>query len=343
VPLTVGLLALSCSRPQEPGASSSSPGAAEPAPGAATVSLETPEEHATSVVAEVNGHRLYWSLYERSLNFIRDRLPTGQNGANVEGYINARTDALNRLVNDELIAQQATNEGLAPTDNEVRAEYGRLSARSGGEASLLKKLAAEHMTKWEAIDGIRRRLAVDRFVKERVTPLQTVSEEEALAYYNKNIRRFTPQLWVKLRQILIRSARDAGPDKSEASRQRAVKILANLRAGASFEQMARDFSEDQQSNRLGGSLGFIKQGTLVDALDAVAFSIAPNEASDVIRSDEGFHILRVDERHGGSPKPYEEVKEICHKAILTAKQAGAIEHLSDRLRETAKIETYLNK
>ena len=89
-------------------------------------------------------------------------------------------------------------------------------------------------------------------------------------------------------------------------------------------------------------MGFVKHGVLPDVLDTVAFSIALNEASDVVRSDEGFHILRVAERHGGTPKPYEEVKDLCRKALLTMKQAGAIEALSADLRETAKIETYLN-
>ncbi|HEY3174971.1 MAG TPA: peptidylprolyl isomerase [Candidatus Polarisedimenticolia bacterium] len=338
--LAAGFLALCCSRPQEPGPSSSTP-PPEPAVAGTTVSLDAPEEHLTGVIAEVNGRRLYRALYERSLSFIRDRLAAGRDQAQVESYINARVDALNRIVNDELIAQQAEKEGRAPTDDEVRAEYARLVAAAGDEAVLLKKLRSEQTTKWEAIDAIRRRLAVDRFVTERVTPIQTVSEEETVSYYNNNIIRFTPELWVKLYQILIRCPRGASPDRVEAARKRAVKILANLRAGTPFEQMAREFSEDPDTARMGGSFGFVKQGALPEMLDAVAFSIALNEASDIVRSDEGFHILKVTERHGGTPKPYAEVKERCQKAVLTMKQAGAIEDLANQLRETAKIETYL--
>lgn len=339
--LAVGLAALSCSRTQESSPASSAGPTATAAAGSA-VSLDAPEEHLTGVVAEVNGRRLYRVFYEKSLNFIRDRLPPGGDEKSIENYINARVDALNRIVDDELMAQQAAKEGRAPTDDEVRAEYGRMVSAAGNETVLLKQLRAEQMTKWEAIDAIRRRLAVDRFVKERVTPVQSVTEDEAIRYYNSNVRRFTPELWVKLYQILVRCPMEGSPDRVEAARVRAMKILANLRAGVSFEEMAQEFSEDAGSARLGGSLGFVKQGVLPEVLDTVAFSIALDEASDVVRSDEGFHILRVAERHGGTPKPYEEVKDLCYKALLTMKQAGAIEELTNELRETAKIETYLN-
>jgi len=210
----------------------------------------------------------------------------------------------------------------------------------GGEQQFLRKLAAERISRWEAIDAIRKKLAVDRFVAERVTPLQIVTEDEAVAYYNQNLARFTPDLWIKLYHILVRCPADADQDRVDSARARALKILANIRAGQPFEAMARQYSEDSSAS-LGGSLGFIKQNTLPPMLDAVAFSIATNVPSDVIRSDSGFHILRVTERRGGTVKPYEEVKERCEKAIRTRKQAAAIKDLVERLREKADINTFL--
>ena len=342
LPLASGLAAIRCSRSPESGSPPAQVAAPAAGPDVSSVSLDAPEVHYTSVIAEVNGRRIYRCLYDKSLNFIRDRLPAGGSAGAIELYINARVDALNRLVDDELIAQQAAKEGRMPGDEEVRAQYAEMVRRAGGEEKLLKLLRAEGMSKWEAIDGIRRKLAVDRFVKERVAPVQSVTDDEMLQYYNRNLHKFTPDLWVKLYQILILCPPDATPDRAEAARNRALKILANLRAGAPFDRLAREFSEDSESSRRGGSLGFVKQGVLQDVVDAVAFSIAPNQPSDVVRSSEGFHILLVTERHGGTVKPYEEVKELCRKGLMTMKQAGAIEDLTTRLREDAKIETYLN-
>lgn len=298
------------------------------------------EEHLSDVVAEVNGRKIYRAFYQRSLNFMRDNLKTGKEDASVEMYVNARADALERLVDDELIYQQAELENLSATESEIRNAYNKMVAVEGGEAQLLGKLSAEHITRWEAIEAIRKKLAVDRFVAERVTPLQNVSEDEVISYYNKNLARFTPDLWIKLYHILTKCPADADQQRVDAARQRAVNILANLRAGRSFEVMAREFSEDSSAS-LGGSLGFVKQGVLSPVIDAVAFSIAKDVPSDVIRSEAGFHILKVTERRGGTVKPYAEVRDLCEKAVRTKKQAASIQDLVERLREKAEIDTFL--
>lgn len=299
-----------------------------------------PEEHLSEVVADVNGRKIYRAFYERSLTFMRDNLKAGSGAGTVESYVNARADALERLVDDELIYQQAAREHLDPTPAEIRTEYTRMVSTEGGEGQLVRKLAAEHITRWEAIDAIRKKLAVDRFVKERVAPLQHVSDDEAVGYYNQNLERFTPELWIKLYHIFIRCPADADDRRTEEARNRASKILANIRAGKAFETMAREFSEDSSAS-LGGSLGFVKQGALPPMIDAVAFSIATDVPSDIIRSDSGFHILKVTERRGGTVKPYTEVRELCEKAIRTKKQAAAIQDLVERLRENATIDTFL--
>lgn len=298
------------------------------------------EEHLSEVVAEVNGRKIYHAFYQRNLDFMRENLKTNKEDPTVDRYLNARTDALERLVEDELLYQQAELENLGPAESEIRNLYEKMVAVEGGEAPLVKKLSAQRITRWEAIEGVRRKLAVDRFIAERVTPLQTVSEDESIAYYNQNLARFTPELWIKLFHIMVRCAVDADQTRVDAARERAAKLLANLRAGQPFEVIAREFSEDG-SAALGGSLGFVKQGALPPVIDAVAFSIAMDIPSDVIRSEAGFHILKVTERRGGTVKPYAEVRDLCEKAVLTKKQASSIQELVERLREKAEINTFL--
>ena len=292
------------------------------------------------MVAEVNGHKIYGAFYQRNLDFMRENLKAGKENPTVDRYLNARTDALERLVEDELIFEQAELENLGPAESEIRDVYNKMVAVEGGEAQLVKKLSAQRITRWEAIEGIRRKLAVDRFIRERVTPLQAVTEDELIAYYNQNLARFTPELWIKLFHILIRCPVDADQARVDAARERAATILVNLRAGQPFEVLARQFSEDS-SAALGGSLGFVKQGALPPVIDAVAFSIAMDIPSDVIRSEAGFHILKVTERRGGTVKPYAEVHDLCEKAVRTKKQAGSIQDLVERLREKAEINTFL--
>ncbi|HZI92949.1 MAG TPA: peptidylprolyl isomerase [Patescibacteria group bacterium] len=324
-------------------ASTTDPAAAGSAatPPAAQAATPPPEEHLSSVVAEVNGRPLYRAFYDQSLNFMRNRLNAGQDATTVERYLNAKFDALDRLVDDELIYQEAQNEGIAVTEANVQEEFKRACAGSGGEERFLSIMRQQGISKFDALEGIRRRLTINRFMKEKVTAGMTATDEEALGFYNANLQKFTPELWVKLFQITVLCPRNAPTARTEQARARAVKILANIRAGEPFEAMAKEFSEDRSAS-VGGNTGFVKRGATYPEFDAVIFTMKPGEVSEVLRTDSGFHIVKVVERRGGTPVPFENSKEECRRAILAQKQADAVRSIASRLRASAKITTHLD-
>jgi len=71
------------------------------------------------------------------------------------------------------------------------------------------------------------------------------------------------------------------------------------------------------------------------------FAMKPGEVSDVIRTKDGFHILKVAERTGGEVKPFETVKEDCRRAVMTRKQAEMLSQITSGLRSTADIVSHL--
>jgi peptidyl-prolyl cis-trans isomerase C len=317
--------------------------AAQPAPAAALTTLSTqgPEEHLSAVVAEVNGRPIYRAFYEQSLNFIRNRLSASKGGDNLERYLNAKFDALERIIDDELIYQQARKENVSAGEDEVRAELQAVVAGVGGETRFLTQMGQQGISQYDAVEGIRKRLTVNKYIHTKLTSGLTATDEEVLAWYNANLVRFIPEVWVKLFQITILCPRDASADRVGRARERGEKILANLRAGEAFEAMAKDFSEDRYAP-IGGNVGFVKRGATYPEFDAVLFSMKPGEVSEVIRTDDGFHLLRVTEKRGGEPKSFEAVKEECRRAVLTQKQADVVRHVASELRRSATIATYLN-
>ena len=312
-----------------------------PAQETAPATFGSPEEAARAgVVAVVNGQPLYRPFYEQNLNFIRKRLSSSQRDADVERFINAKFTALDRLVDDELLFQEARREGLSFSEEDVRQELVRLAEAAGGEGKLRQTLLAQGLN-WDlAVSGIQKRLSIDRYVKERIAPAADATEEEMIAYYNTHLERFSPELLVKLSQILIRCPRGVAPEHEALARRRAESILADIRRGQSFESMARDHSE-HESATAGGSLGFLRRGFESPEFDAAAFSLAPGQISNVIRTDAGFHILKVTERVGGSPRDFDSVKEDCRQGVVMQEKATALEAVVDRLRASAQIETYL--
>jgi len=343
--MTMTLALAACS--SSPGTSTSTTNPAPAAPGqaatpqaAADVSLSGPEEHLSAVVAEVNGQPIYYAFYEQSLNYMRGRIEAARQASSVEGYLNAKFDALERLIDDELLYQQAGKEGMLATEDEVRGELARAIAGAGSEEKFFGGMRTQRISRFDAVNGIRKRLSVNKYVKQRITSRLSASDAEAIEYYNANLERFTPEAWVKLFEISVLASKNAAPDLAEKARRRAEKILAHIRAGESFEGMAKEYSEDS-SSVLGGAVGFVKRGATYPEFDAVMFAMKPGEVSDVIRTKDGFHILKVAERTGGEVKPFETVKEDCRRAVMTRKQAEMLSQITSGLRSTADIVSHL--
>lgn len=150
-----------------------------------------------------------------------------------------------------------------------------------------------------------------------------VSPREVEDYYQTNPRAFQEAPRVKLRQIFLKSS---SQDAEEARRQvqaRAAEVRQKAALGENFAQLARQYSEDD-SAKAGGDLGFVTRGQLLQPLDDAAFSLKPGELSQVIATDVGFHILRVDEAQPGRTLPLAEVRD----RILTRLRA-------DRARDLA--------
>jgi len=244
------------------------------------------------------------------------------------------------IINDELLYQEAQRRGIVVPDEDVAAEYLRIVGSAGGERAFLTRMQTQQVTRFEAIEGIRKRMAIDRFVQQSIASGLHVSDDEALEYYNTHLDRFTPDTWVKLAQILIRLPAKPDNGQVQRARSRADKILANIRAGRPFEAMAREFSEDGSAQQ-DGVIGFFKRGAGPPEIEAVAFAMAEGGVSEPIRSPEGFHIIKVLEKKGGEPQDYNLVQDKCRKAVLNQKQAEAIKNVVGRLRASAQIQSYL--
>ena len=143
-------------------ASTSPPGPSSGVEGAPTAASSPPRtpappspdagpEEFSQVIAKVNGRPLYRAFYEQNLSYIRSRIPIGGRAHHTEMYLKAPSDALERLVDDELIYQEALREGMSASDAEVQAEYDRAAKAAGGERYFLVSLQSQHISKKMAI------------------------------------------------------------------------------------------------------------------------------------------------------------------------------------------------
>jgi peptidyl-prolyl cis-trans isomerase D len=220
--------------------------------------------------------------------------------------------------------------------------------RMGMLASRMMQLLRENATvsEGEARDALRRRLeevriafvALDdsRFTEEvEVTDEQAAEfladrEEEARDLYHQRSETYDLPEQVRARHILLKLAPDASDEQVAEVEARARGVLERLRAEVDFAEIATEISDDTASKDNGGDLGFFRRGQMVKPFEDAAFSLEPGTLSDLVRSDFGIHILRVEEHTQASHTPFEEVRETLAREVV------AQETLGERNRELAE-------
>jgi peptidyl-prolyl cis-trans isomerase D len=128
-------------------------------------------------------------------------------------------------------------------------------------------------------------------------------------------------------------------DKGVAEAQhRADDLLKQLKSGAKFEDVAKKYSEDPGSANVGGSLGWIGKGQMAAEFEKAAFSLPKGQISDVVKSLDGFHIVRVDDKQEAHVKSLDEVKSLIEPILKHQKGQQAAQKKADALLKDARAE-----
>lgn len=135
----------------------------------------------------------------------------------------------------------------------------------------------------------------------------------------------------KARHILIKVAKDAKPEEVAAAKKKIEAILARIRKGEDFAELAKKESQDPGSAKQGGELGFFGKGVMDPAFENATFALKKGEVSEPVRSSFGFHIIQLEDIKGGETKPFDEVKASIKKEIQNEKAEQQYYDMADQL------------
>lgn len=146
------------------------------------------------------------------------------------------------------------------------------------------------------VNDTRRRLVVQRLMREYQKPPE-ISDDEARRFYDENPTLYsTTQITAS--HILVKDEAEAKAIRAELERE-----------PQRFADLAREKSIDKSSGSKGGDLGRFGQGRMVAEFERAAFALAPGEISQPVKTQYGWHIIRVTERQEGERKPFDQVKD----------------------------------
>lgn len=251
-----------------------------------------------------------------------------------------RKEAMDILIEQELVRQEAEKQGVEVTDAEVHAAYDELRKPFDDDRAFALRLETEGFTVENYRVFLRHMLRAKKYLDGIRSRVANVSDEELESYYHRNERRLTLPEQVRVRHILLSWKPLGKPDDRVALREMLEEIRQNALAGEDFADLAREYSED--STRVnGGDVGFFHRGEMVPAFEAMAFSLQPGEISDIIETPFGVHFLKLEERKPERLLPLGQVRDQLREYIAEEKMEDAVKAEKEKLRERSKVEVLI--
>jgi peptidyl-prolyl cis-trans isomerase SurA len=207
---------------------------------------------------------------------------------------------LERLILDSLQLQMARRAGVRISDEELTQAVAGIARQNGMELPAFQQaLAQDGMSYREFRDQIRREMIIARVQQNRVNDRIYISPQELQNFLDSPVGRAATADDYRVGHILLAVADDATPAAVEQAEARAEEIVAELRDGADFAQMAVAESAGQRALE-GGDLGWRKAGQLPSLFAEPLLDAEAGQVLDPIRSSSGLHIVKLLERRGAS-------------------------------------------
>ncbi len=306
---------------------------------AAWIAAAAPSALATEiveeVVAKVNGDVITKSELEQEEQQIVSELYRRASGKDLDQQVAAaKANLLRRMIEQKLLYQRAQRVFDLDKAGEVYVRAFKEQQSITNDEDLQRMLTQEGMS----VSDLKRRLlemwAPQEVLRAEVGDRTTASDKEVEAYFAEHPSEFEEPAAVTLREIVVK----ATASDREEKRARATALRAEAAAeGADFAALATKNSDSATAGQ-GGLLGTFHPGELAPALEKVAFATPKGGVSDVLDTDYGFQILRVDDRKDARKIPLEEVRAKLTEKLTNEKYQKATDAFLKKLWSEADIE-----
>lgn len=308
---------------------------AENKPGAAAATADAAADGA-QIVAEINKSKITRAELTTEL----DRQLRGQASLIPEDQRRElRKNLLDKMIDRQLLFDASA--AFKPSDEETEKFVAQIKSQLGGDEGLSKALEQNQVSMAEFDEGIRKDLAIKNYLEKKVFSDLKISDEELKKEFDKSPERFAEPERVHARHILFKLDQNADEKTVAEVKAKAEKALAEARANPEgFADLAKKYSEGPTRSK-GGDLGFFTKNQMVPQFAEAAFSAKPSEITDLVRTQFGFHIIKVEEKKEAGKPNFDTVKEQLRAQMLNAERGKVVAEHVKKLREGAKIITYL--
>jgi peptidyl-prolyl cis-trans isomerase SurA len=291
----------------------------------AQVSLLSAAQVEDGIIAIVNSDLIMLSEMKRELAPERERIQKEYRGDVLARRLKtAEYMALTSMIERRLQLQEAKVRGIAVTDQEVRQAVQQMKQQG----------RTIDETNPADMKNVREQLTLLRVVDREVRSGVMVADSDMKRYFQEHRDRFALSEEYTLSEIFIQTR---SPNDTADAREKARAVMAQLKQGESFEDLALRFSDGPNASH-GGRLGLVRQGELLPEIERTIANLVPGGISDVIETSEGFHIVRLEDKKPKQFRPYEQVRTEIQGLVFQQKSEDVFQAWLADLKNKAYIE-----
>jgi peptidyl-prolyl cis-trans isomerase SurA len=293
------------------------------------------------VVAVVNQEIITLSEIEKWINPLKEEIVAQDRLEKREQVQALCRQVLEKLIEEKLIEQEVKKSEIKVSSKEIEAALEEVKRRNTAtQEDLEKALAVEGLTLEAYKKQIEKGLKRQKLIHWSVKVEEKAGEKELREFYQKNMDRYRIKETYRPAQILFIVPKGAALEEIREIRKKCQKVLERIKRGENFGEMALLYSEDF-SNKNHGDLGDFKRGDLLPAFEKEALRLKVGEVSGIVRTEYGFHIIKLLDRRGMDPLPFEEVLERVKADFYDSEMEKAFKQYLSTLKEKSVIEIKL--
>lgn len=258
-------------------------------------------------VASVNGEK----ISEKELN----ELLVSQYGS----------EALDSLITEKIINQEKKKEKIKISKEELDEEMTAYMESYGGEDAFKEVLASNGVEMSAVEKNIENYLVTKKLLEPRIA----ITDDEMKEYFEENKDSYAQDEQVQASHILV---------EDEAT---AKEVRKKLDEGKDFSELAAEYSTDASNSETGGELGYFARGEMVSEFEDAAFALEVGTISDPVKTEHGYHIIKVTDKKQAKDAVFEDVKEDIKTSLFDSKMESEYTTWLDEKFEEYEIKNFL--
>ncbi len=303
-------------------------GEAAPAPAAKPIDLKDP-------VAIVNDEKISKAQLEEAFNNAVKMSGMDVSKLTPDQQLAGYHKLLDDLITEKLLKAKSADYKI--TDADVTAELDKVKKNFPTEDAFKEQLKQAGQTEEKLKVLIKDGLAQRKWIDSQIAGKVEVTDADAEKFYKANLKEFEQPDQVRASHILFMVPQGAPDSEVKKKQEAAEKAYERAKKGEDFAKLATELTEEPNGKERAGDLDFFSKEQMVPEFAAAAFSAKVGEVTKPVKTQFGFHVIKVTDKKPAGTVPFDQVKPQLVAYLKSQKQQAAVQEVVAKLRSDAKI------